>query len=32
MVLDADINFKVPAPNVYNNAPPLSHNENEVDV
>lgn len=32
MILDADINFQVPAPNVYNNAPPLSHNENEVDV
>lgn len=32
MVLDADVSFKVPAPNVYNTAPPLSHNENEIDV
>lgn len=32
MILDADVNFKIPAPNVYNTAPPLSHNENEVDV
>ena len=32
MVLDADVNFRVPAPNVYNTAPPLSHSENEIDV
>jgi hypothetical protein len=32
LTLDADINFRVPAPNVYNNAPPLSHSENEIDV
>ena len=30
--LDGDINFRVPAPNVYNTAPPLSHSENEIDV
>jgi hypothetical protein len=32
LTLDGDINFHVPAPNVYNTAPPLSHNENEIDV
>lgn len=32
LTLDADINFRVPAPNVYNTAPPLSHSENEIDV
>jgi hypothetical protein len=32
LTLDGDINFRVPAPNVYNNAPPLSHSENEIDV
>jgi len=32
LTLDGDINFRVPAPNVYNTAPPLSHNENEIDV
>jgi len=32
LTLEGDINFRVPAPNVYNNAPPLSHSENEIDV
>jgi hypothetical protein len=32
LTLDGDINFRVPAPNVYNTAPPLPHSENEVDV
>lgn len=32
IILDGDINFKIPAPNVYNTAPPLSHSENEIDV
>ena len=32
LTLDGDINFRVPAPNVYNTAPPLSHSENEIDV
>jgi len=32
LTLDGDINFHVPAPNVYNTAPPLSHSENEIDV
>jgi hypothetical protein len=30
--IDGDLNFKVPGPNVYNLAPPLSHSENEIDV
>jgi hypothetical protein len=30
--IDGDLNFKVPAPNVYNSAPPLPHSENEIDV
>jgi hypothetical protein len=30
--VDGDLNFRVPAPNVYNTAPPLSHSENEIDV
>lgn len=29
--LDGDISFTVPAPNVYNTAPPLSHSENEIE-
>jgi hypothetical protein len=32
LTLDGNINFRVPAPNVYNTAPPLSHSENEIDV
>lgn len=32
MILDADLTFKVPAPNVYNTAPPLANSENEIDV
>jgi hypothetical protein len=32
LTLEGDINFRVPAPNVYNTAPPLPHSENEVDV
>lgn len=32
LTLEGDINFTVPAPVVYNNAPPLPHSENEVDV
>jgi hypothetical protein len=30
--VDGGLNFQVPAPNVYNTAPPLPHSENEVDV
>jgi hypothetical protein len=30
--LETDVNFKVPAPNVYNIAPPLSHSENEIEL
>jgi hypothetical protein len=29
--LEGDISFTVPAPNVYNTAPPLSHSENEIE-
>ena len=32
ITLEGDLNFRVPAPNVYNTAPPLSHSENEIDV
>lgn len=32
LLLEGDLNFRVPAPNVYNTAPPLSHSENEIDV
>ena len=30
--VEGGLNFTVPAPNVYNTAPPLPHSENEVDV
>jgi hypothetical protein len=30
LTLDGGINFRIPAPIVYNIAPPLSHSENEV--
>lgn len=30
--VEGGFNITVPAPNVYNNAPPLPHSENEVDV
>ena len=32
VAVDGGLNFTVPAPNVYNTAPPLPHSENEVDV
>ena len=32
LTLDGDLTFRVPAPNVYNTAPPLPHSENEIDV
>lgn len=31
LTLEGDLTFRVPAPNVYNTAPPLPHSENEVD-
>jgi hypothetical protein len=31
LTLAGDISFSVPAPNVYNTAPPLSHSENEIE-
>jgi hypothetical protein len=30
--VDGGLHFQVPAPNVYNTAPPLPHSENEIDV
>lgn len=30
--IDGDINLQIPAPQVFNNAPPLPNSENEVDV
>ena len=32
LILDGNLSLKVPAPNVYNTAPPLAHSENEIDV
>lgn len=32
LTLDGGINFRIPAPIVYNTAPTLSHSENEVDT
>ena len=32
LTLEGELNFTIPAPNVYNTAPPLPHSENEVDV
>lgn len=30
--LDGELNLSVPAPNVYNTAPPLASSENQIDV
>lgn len=32
LTLDGGINFRIPAPIIYNTAPPLSHSENEIDI
>ena len=32
LTLEGDLNFRIPAPNVYNEAPPLANSENEIDV
>ncbi len=32
LILDGGINFRIPAPIVYNVAPPLAHSENEVEL
>ena len=32
LILDGGINFRIPAPIVYNTAPPLSNSENEIEL
>jgi hypothetical protein len=32
LTLDGGINFRIPAPIIYNIVPPLSHSENEIEL
>jgi hypothetical protein len=31
LTFEGEVNFKIPAPNVYNTAPPLANSENDID-
>jgi len=32
LTLEGGVNFRIPAPIIYNTAPPLSHSENEIEL